>query len=186
MNKDVQKTMFSSKSNEWGTPQDFFDGVNIKYRFTLDCCAIDDNAKCKKYYTKEDDALSKDWSNNVVWMNPPYGKGIDKWLKKAYNESRKDDTTVVCLIPARTDTRYWHDYCMKADEISFVKGRLKFKKGVSKDQAPAPFPSALVVFSGVDDRPVLAKVVEAVDVLCEKKLSIGALGNDGKKRNIDE
>ena len=146
MNTGTQRVMFSSKSKEWGTPQQFFDEVNKKYKFTLDCCASEDNAKCEKHYTMEDDALGKDWSGNIVWMNPPYGRGISRWIRKAFSESRKPGTTVVCLVPARTDTVWWHEYCMKADEVRFIKGRLAFEEGgVSQDAAP--FPSALVVFS---------------------------------------
>ena len=102
-------------------------------------CATDDNAKCAKYYTEEMDGLSQEW-RGVCWMNPPYGRTIGKWMKKAY-ESSLEGATVVCLVPARTDTNWWHDYAMKGD-IEFIKGRLKF--GGSKNSAP--FPSAVVVF----------------------------------------
>jgi len=134
--------MFSSKKTDWATPQAFYDELNLEYNFTLDPCCSTQTAKCQKYYTEEDDGLSKDWGGETVFMNPPYGRGIDKWIKKAYNEGMKKDTTVVCLIPARTDTKYWHDYCMRAKEIFFVKGRLKF----SSSQNSAPFPSAIIVF----------------------------------------
>ncbi|PTK81958.1 phage N-6-adenine-methyltransferase [Staphylococcus haemolyticus] len=136
---------YSSKSNEWATPQNLFDELNEEFNFTLDPCATDENAKCSKYFTIEDDGLSKDWSNEVVFMNPPYGREIKKWIKKAYEESL-NGATVVCLIPARTDTTYWHDFIFdKADDIRFLRGRLKF--GNSKNSAP--FPSAIVVYQGV-------------------------------------
>ncbi|WP_077700309.1 phage N-6-adenine-methyltransferase [Staphylococcus hominis] len=136
---------YSSKSNEWSTPQNLFDELNDEFNFTLDPCATDKNAKCSKYFTIEDDGLSKDWSNEVVFMNPPYGREIKKWIKKAYEESL-NGATVVCLIPARTDTTYWHDFIFdKADDIRFLRGRLKF--GNSKNNAP--FPSAIVVYRGV-------------------------------------
>lgn len=136
---------YSSKSNEWATPQNLFDELNDEFNFTLDPCATDENAKCSKYFTIEDDGLSKDWSNDVVFMNPPYGREIKKWIKKAYEESL-NGATVVCLIPARTDTTYWHDFIFdKADDIRFLRGRLKF--GNSKNSAP--FPSAIVVYLGV-------------------------------------
>ncbi|MCG2552858.1 phage N-6-adenine-methyltransferase [Staphylococcus epidermidis] len=136
---------YSSKSNEWATPQNLFDELNDEFNFTLDPCATDENAKCSKYFTIEDDGLSKDWSNDVVFMNPPYGREIKKWIKKAYEESL-NGATVVCLIPARTDTTYWHDFIFdKADNIRFLRGRLKF--GNSKNSAP--FPSAIVVYRGV-------------------------------------
>ncbi|QGR79961.1 phage N-6-adenine-methyltransferase [Staphylococcus hominis] len=136
---------YSSKSNEWATPQNLFDELNDEFNFTLDPCATDENAKCSKYFTIEDDGLSKDWSKDVVFMNPPYGREIKKWIKKAYEESL-NGATVVCLIPARTDTTYWHDFIFdKADDIRFLRGRLKF--GGSKNSAP--FPSAIVVYLGV-------------------------------------
>jgi len=136
---------YSSKSNEWATPQNLFDELNDEFKFTLDPCATDENAKCSKYFTIEDDGLSKDWSKDVVFMNPPYGREIKKWIKKAYEESL-NGATVVCLIPARTDTTYWHDFIFnKANDIRFLRGRLKF--GNSKNSAP--FPSAIVVYLGV-------------------------------------
>lgn len=134
---------YSSKSNEWATPQYLFDELDRDFNFTLDPCATDENAKCEKYFTIEDDGLIQDWSNEVVFMNPPYGRDIKHWIKKAYKESLKG-ATVVCLIPARTDTSYWHDYIFgKATDIRFLKGRLKF--GESKNSAP--FPSAIIVFN---------------------------------------
>ena len=135
---------YSSKTNEWSTPQAFFDELNKEFNFTLDPCATSENAKCTKYFTVEDDGLKQDWSKDVVFMNPPYGREIKYWVQKAYEESLKG-ATVVCLIPARTDTAYWHDYIFgKADDIRFIKGRLKF--GGSKN--PAPFPSAIIIYKG--------------------------------------
>lgn len=133
--------MFSSNDNTWETPISFFNRINDEFYFDLDVCASDENAKCSKYFTEEDDALSKDWKG-VCWMNPPYGRQISKWIEKAYQESKKG-ATVVCLIPARTDTSYWHKFIFPyAKEIMFIKGRLKF----GKSNNSAPFPSALVVF----------------------------------------
>ena len=135
--------MFSSTTNEWETPQDFFDKLNEEFHFTLDPCATHENAKCKKYYTVKEDGLKQDWQGETVFCNPPYGKAIKNWVKKCYEESRKPNTTVVMLIPARTDTTYFHEYIYKkAKEIRFVKGRLKF--GCSKNSAP--FPSMVVIF----------------------------------------
>jgi phage N-6-adenine-methyltransferase len=111
---------------------------NEKYKFTLDVCATSENAKCASYYTKEDDGLSKQWSGSC-WMNPPYGRGIGLWMKKAY-ESSLLGATVVCLVPARTDTAWFHDYCIH-HEVRYIRGRLKF--GNAKNAAP--FPSALIV-----------------------------------------
>jgi phage N-6-adenine-methyltransferase len=132
--------MFSSKSDMWSTPQDFFDKLNDEFRFTLDVCATKENAKCPSFFTAEEDALRHDWSG-VCWMNPPYGRQIKDWIEKAYVSSLLG-TTVVCLVPARIDTAWWHDYCVKG-EVRFVRGRLKF--GGNKN--PAPFPSAVVIFT---------------------------------------
>jgi len=145
MNKKTQQVMFSSKSEEWETPQDLYDYLNLDYRFTLDPCATKENAKCEKFFTMEDDGLSKSWEGEKVFMNPPYGRDIKKWIKKAYEEGQKPNTIVVCLIPARTDTKYWHDYCMKAWKIHFVKGRLKFTNN-NIGNTSAPFPSAVIIF----------------------------------------
>ena len=134
--------MFSSKDQTWETPIELFNKLDKEFNFTLDPCCTEETAKCKKYYTPRENGLIQDWTNETVFMNPPYGREISDWLKKAYEESLKG-TLVVCLIPSRTDTKYWHDYCMKASEIRFIKGRLKF--GNSKNSAP--FPSAIVVFN---------------------------------------
>ena len=139
MNNSTTQLMFSSKSNEWATPQPFFDKLDEKFNFTLDPCATEKTAKCKKYFTAKDNGLSKSWEGETVFMNPPYGREIKHWIKKAYNESLKGGL-IVCLIPARTDTAYWHDYCMKGT-IRFIRGRLKFSEKNS-----APFPSAVVIF----------------------------------------
>jgi phage N-6-adenine-methyltransferase len=132
---------FSSKTDMWSTPQSFFTKYDEKYNFNLDVCASEDNAKCAKYFTETDDGLQQKWEG-VCWMNPPYGREIIKWMKKAY-ESSLNGATVVCLVPARTDTTWWHEYAMKGT-IEFIRGRLKF--GNSKNSAP--FPSAIVVFNG--------------------------------------
>ena len=132
--------LFSSKTDNWATPQDFFDAWNALYDFELDVCADHDNAKCQNYFTIEEDGLQQDWEAKRCWMNPPYGREIGKWMHKAYQEAQKG-ATVVCLVPARTDTAWWHDYAIHG-EITFLRGRLKF--GGSKNAAP--FPSAVVVF----------------------------------------
>lgn len=138
----MDKVHFSSKSESWETPKDFFNKYNLIYSFTLDVCADASNKKVERFFSKEEDGLSKDWSNDVCWMNPPYGRGIYKWMQKAYEESLKG-AIVVCLIPSRTDTKWWHDFAVKGD-ITFIKGRLKF----NNCKNPAPFPSAVVVFNG--------------------------------------
>lgn len=120
--------MFSSVSNEWETPQDFYDELNKEFNFTLDPCCQEYNHKCDKYYTSEMDGFNKSWEGETVFCNPPYGREIGKWVKKCYEESKKDNTTVVMLVPARTDTRWFHDYIYKKEnvEVRFIKGRLKF------------------------------------------------------------
>lgn len=134
--------MFSSKTDLWATPQDFFDELNNEFHFTLDACAIPENAKCKKFFTPEVDGLTQKWEG-TVWCNPPYGKDISLWVQKAAYESAMGNT-VVMLLPARTDTRWFHDYIYRKAEIRFVRGRLKF--GGAKNAAP--FPSMVAIFRG--------------------------------------
>ena len=141
------KVHFSSKSNEWETPQDLYDKLDKEFGFTLDPCCTKESAKCDKYYTEKDNGLIQDWSNYIVFMNPPYGREIPKWIEKAYKESLKG-ATVVCLIPARTDTKYWHKYIFPYAEIRFIKGRVKFE-GNQKGSGAAPFPSAIAIFRGI-------------------------------------
>jgi phage N-6-adenine-methyltransferase len=133
----INKVLYSSENEVWETPQDLFNSLNDEFHFDIDVCATPENAKCSKFFSPLDDGLSHDWQG-VCWMNPPYGKKIGAWMKKAMEAK----TTVVCLVPSRTDTKWWHDYAMKANEIRFIKGRLKF--GNSKNSAP--FPSAIIVF----------------------------------------
>ena len=132
----------SSKTDNWATPQDFFDKLNEEFHFTLDPCANEENHKCDLFYTKEQDGLTKDWGGHVVFCNPPYGKEIADWVRYSYEQSQKPNTTVVMLIPARTDTRYFHDYIYGKAEIRFIKGRLKFGDATTA----APFPSMVVVY----------------------------------------
>lgn len=160
----INQGMFTSKTDLWATPQEFFDKINTEFGFELDVCALPENAKCERFFTPEVDGLKQEWTG-VVWMNPPYGNpehackrkckkkvcekrgyhvaqyipGIVDWMEKAY-EASLNGATVVCLVPARTDTEWWHDYCMKG-EIRLVKGRLSFN-----DTGTAPFPSAVVIF----------------------------------------
>ena len=133
---------FSSKSGDWDTPQDFYEKLNKQFDFTLDPCASARSAKCKKYFTKEDDGLAQDWRGHTAFVNPPYGRNIGEWVKKGYEESKKHNTVVVMLVPSRTDTKWWHDYVMRAKEVHFVRGRLKFGDSTNA----APFPSAVVIF----------------------------------------
>jgi len=141
MNAEV---MFSSKTDMWETPQYFFDSLDNEFHFGLDVCATPENAKCSKYFTVADNGLDKEWSGNGnIWCNPPYGREIGKWVKKASEESKTGET-VVMLLPARTDTKWFHDYIYGKAETRFVKGRIKF--GGSNNSAP--FPSMVVIFRG--------------------------------------
>ncbi|WP_081307060.1 DNA N-6-adenine-methyltransferase [Streptococcus dysgalactiae] len=142
----VQKSLLSSDKDYWETPQIFFEKLNEEFNFNLDVASSDNNAKCKNHFTVDDDGLSQDWTGNV-FCNPPYGREIGKWVKKAYEESLKPyNNVIVLLIPARTDTKYWHDYIFgKAKDIRFLKGRLKFTIN-GKENYPAPFPSAVIIY----------------------------------------
>ena len=145
------KVHYMSNTNEWYTPFDLFNTLDKRFDFNLDPCATKENAKCENYFNKEDDGLSQNWYGSV-FVNPPYGRAIGKWVEKAYKESLKECVNnVVMLIPARTDTIYWHDWIFPfAKEIMFIKGRLKF--GGSKNSAP--FPSAIIIFNNNKDRVV--------------------------------
>lgn len=136
----INKGMFTSKTDMWETPQDFFEKLDHEFHFTLDACAIPENAKCKKFYTPEQDGLLQNWCG-TVWCNPPYGRQIGKWVKKG-KESSNNGATVVMLLPARTDTAWFHDYIYGKSEIRFIRGRLKF--GGSKWNAP--FPCMVVIY----------------------------------------
>lgn len=133
----------SSLADDWGTPQKIFDELNAEFNFTVDVCANANNFKVANYFDLIKNGLAQDW-NGVVWMNPPYGRTIKLWMAKAY-ESWRGGATVVCLVPARTDTAWWHDYAAHASEIRFIRGRLKFERPGIKSDA-APFPSAIVIF----------------------------------------
>ena len=138
----LTKTMFSHDSDDWTTPDDFYKMIDKQFHFTLDPCATKQSSKCKTFFTIEDDGLKQDWKGHVVFCNPPYSNNKE-WIKKCYEESQKPNTKVVLLCPVRTDTKYFHNYCMKASELHFIKGRLKFGGGNNS----APFPSMIVVFS---------------------------------------
>lgn len=137
--------MFSSKTDLWATPQDFFDKMDEEFKFTLDACALPENAKVANYYTPEMDGLKQPWTGRV-WCNPPYGRTIGKWVEKA-SKSADGGAVVVMLLPARTDTKWFHDYIYHHAEIRFIRGRLKF--GGSKDSAP--FPSMVAIFTPPGD-----------------------------------
>ncbi len=145
------RVLFSSKAADWETPQELFDKLDAEFHFSLDVCATDENRKCEQFLTIEDDALKQAWMG-VCWMNPPYGRKIGKWVQRARDAASVGSATVVCLLPARTDTAWWHD-CIwderldrprEGVEVRLLRGRLKF----SGHKCSAPFPSAIVVFHG--------------------------------------
>ncbi len=131
---------FSSETAEWPTPQWLFDALDQEFGFTLDPCSTDANAKCQRHFTRETNGLRQSWRNEVVFMNPPYGRDIGHWMARAHEAATTEHATVVCLVPSRTDTHWWHRYAMK-HEIRLLRGRLRFGDGVNS----APFPSAIVV-----------------------------------------
>jgi phage N-6-adenine-methyltransferase len=166
----VSPTLFSSATDEWATPRSLAEALKHEFGFSLDVCASPSNAVCAWYFTKEDNGLEKEWrGHDVIWMNPPYGThelrckknctkkkcakrgwhrdtyhpGIKDWIDKASREAFRG-ATVVCLLPVRTDTKWWHAYIEGKAEVRFIKGRLKF--GGAKNSAP--FPSCIVIFRG--------------------------------------
>jgi site-specific DNA-methyltransferase (adenine-specific) len=133
---------FTSRSDEWATPRDLFRELDAEFHFDLDPCATPETATCARHFTPADDGLAQTWTGRV-FMNPPYGRTIGAWMRKAWEASQTTAELVVCLVPARPDTRWWHDYAERG-ERRFLKGRLRFGDAKSG----APFPSALVVFRG--------------------------------------
>jgi len=129
---------FKSERTTWETPPDVFDKLDAEFGFTLDVCATADNAKCKRYFTPDDDGLSQDWGRETCWMNPPYGREIGEWIRKAY----ESNALVVALLPARTDTKWFHNYIYEKASIRFIKGRIRFVGATSG----APFPSMVVIW----------------------------------------
>ncbi len=140
--------LFTSRTEEWETPNYVFSMLNKEFDFQIDVCATSENAKCNVFFDKSVDGLKREWSPFRCWMNPPYGKNISKWMKKAFEESQRG-SLVVCLIPSRTDTKWWHDWVMKASEIRFIAGRISF--GDTKQSAP--FPSCIVIYYPELDNP---------------------------------
>lgn len=144
----MNRALLSSKDMNWCTPQDFFDTLNQEFHFALDAAATDKTAKCPLYFTPETDGLKSSWDvHGAVFCNPPYGREIGKWVRKAYEEAQKG-TTIVLLIPARTDTSYFHEYIYGKAELRFIRGRLRFTDSDGNPADPAPFPSMLVIYNG--------------------------------------
>ena len=130
---------YKSLTSLWETPANLFKRLDEEFHFTLDVCALKENAKCKRFFSPEKDGLKQPWAG-ACWMNPPYGREIGKWMEKAFNEAEKG-ALVVCLVPARPDTEWWHKFALRG-EIRFLRGRLKFGNAKSG----APFPSAVIIF----------------------------------------
>lgn len=141
-NNKTMAVMTSSEDMTWATPQQWFDYLNLEFKFTLDPCCVKETAKCKKFFTPEDDGLRQSWAEERVFMNPPYGNHIIEWMAKAYYECLNNKALVVCFVPARVDTEWWHRYASKASDIRFPIGRVKF----ANSDNSAPFPVAIVIF----------------------------------------
>lgn len=144
----ISSGLFTSRTEEWQTPHYLFNALDSEFHFQVDVCATSENAKCQVFFDKNVDGLKREWSPFRCWMNPPYGKKIDQWMHKAYKESQRG-ALVVCLIPARTDTQWWHEWVMKSAEIRFVRGRISFGDG----KQSAPFPSCISIFYPEFDNP---------------------------------
>lgn len=140
----MNKVIFSSQSCEWETPQWLFDQLDEEFHFTIDVAANQENHKCDRYYTKEDDGLSKSWEGETVWLNPPYGLEVRRWMRKAWEEHNQHGITIVTLVPSRTDVAWFHDFVYGKAEIRFIRGRLRF----SNSKSYAPFPSMIVIYRG--------------------------------------
>lgn len=134
---DISQALYSSKTDLWETPQYLFDTLNNEFHFDIDVCATPENAKCVKYFTPQIDGLSQEWKG-TCWCNPPYGRRIGAWVQKA----AESNANTVMLLPARTDTAWFHNYIYGKAEVRFIRGRLKF--GESKNSAP--FPSMIAIF----------------------------------------
>lgn len=147
----MNNALLSSKNLSWCTPPEFFDELDQEFHFNLDPAATDKSAKCAKYFTPADDGLKMDWGGYRVFCNPPYGRHVPDWVRKGYEESQKPGTLVVMLIPARTDTSYYHDYIFGGKaEVRFLRGRLYFTDEDGKPGGRAPFPSAVIIWRSKD------------------------------------
>jgi phage N-6-adenine-methyltransferase len=169
----VNEVVFSSASQEWETPAALFAALDAEFGFDLDAAATDENAKCPRYFTKATDALRQRWEG-VVFLNPPYGHQVGRWVRKAHEEAQRG-ATVVALIPSRTCTAWWHDYVMRADEIRLIRGRLYFGNA----SVNAPFPSAIVVFREGRYVPRFASMDRIIDPSTVRDHRVGgARGHD--------
>lgn len=141
----VNRAVLKSHSCEWATPQKLFDELDKEFKFTLDVAATKFNAKCARFFDQNSNGLAQKWAPARCWMNPPYGLNLKHWMKKAWKESVDEGALVVCLVPSRTDTSWWHNYALEADEIRFLQGRIRFDGG---NGGQATFPSCIIIFRG--------------------------------------
>ncbi len=138
----MMNVLTMSHNMMWATPQEWFGYLNLEFKFTLDPCCTHETAKCARHFTPAEDGLAQSWADERVFMNPPYGNNLPKWMRKAYLEARDNGALVVAFVPARVDTQWWHSYAAKATEVRFPIGRVTFVGA----EHPAPFPVAIVVF----------------------------------------
>ena len=143
-----EKVEASEKSIEWGTPPEIFEPLNKEFGFTMDVCATSENAKCKKYISKEENALQQYWTG-VCWMNPPFGRYVKNWIEKAKEEAEAGRATTVCLIPAKTNTNWWHEMIINNAEVRFVRGRIKFIQNGKQSTQALPWPMAIIIFRAI-------------------------------------
>ena len=171
------KNRFRTENQSWETPQELFNLLNEEFSFDVDLAGNKSNAKCPNFISKEQDALKQEW-NGVCWLNHPYGgnkeNSLKNWVKKSYEESRKGGCIVVMLIPARTNTEWWHEYCMKAKEIRLVRGRPKFKGNIHG----LPQPLAIIIFSNESENPILKSQNTVGDFLSPKGESLIAINQN--------
>lgn len=166
--------LFTSRTEEWETPSYVFLALNKEFDLQIDVCATSENAKCKIFFDKSVDGLKREWSPYRCWMNPPYGRNISSWMKKAFEESQRG-ALVVCLIPSRTDTKWWHQWVMKSAEIRFVSGRISFGNqpaGQAGSKQSAPFPSCIVIFYPELENPYKLSVPVIKSVSFDKSKSL--------------
>jgi len=144
---DKEKTDKSLKSIEWETPPEVFNPINDEFHFTLDVAANSENAKCSKYYTKHDDGMKQNWTGEICWCNPPFGRDVPKWCEKALHEKTNGATTVL-IIPCKTNTNWWHELVIPHAEVRFLRGRVKFLKDKTQYGQALPWPLAFVIYHG--------------------------------------
>lgn len=174
----LNTALFTSRSEEWETPAYVFRPLDSEFHFQVDVCATTENAKCKIFFDKFSDGLEREWSPFRCWMNPPYGSKISNWVKKAFQESQRG-ALVVCLLPARTDTQWWHTWVMKAAEIRLVVGRINF----GQQKQSAPFPSCIAIFYPELENPYKLSVPIIKSVRFDKATNrMRLLNNDSMGR----